>query len=106
MMRNLEIERVVLAAMSVGIARRSVDVMNSYAQVHFYNFQPNITPSNCVSVGDRLCRDVQERAAFGKSLNQFGQMQKFIGESYAQYMAGKSYLYVIQTQSVTRCVSF
>lgn len=32
-MRNLEIERVVLAAMSVGIARRCIDVMNTYAQV-------------------------------------------------------------------------
>jgi hypothetical protein len=32
MMRNLEIERVALAAMSLGIARRSIDVMNSYAK--------------------------------------------------------------------------
>lgn len=36
---------------------------------------------------------VQERKAFGKSLNQFGQMQAMIGTSYAQYMAGKSYVY-------------
>jgi len=33
MMRNLEIERVTLAAMSLGIARRSIEVMNSYAKV-------------------------------------------------------------------------
>ena len=31
MMRNLEIERVTLAAMSLGIARRCVEVMNAYA---------------------------------------------------------------------------
>ena len=31
MMRNLEIERIALAAMSLGIARRSVEVMNNYA---------------------------------------------------------------------------
>ena len=31
MMRNLEIERVVLAAMSVGIARRCLQAMNTYA---------------------------------------------------------------------------
>ena len=68
MMRNLEIERVVLAAMSTGIARRCVDVMNGYAQ---------------------------ERTAFGKPINQFGQMQRMIAESYAHYMAGRSYLFVL-----------
>jgi isovaleryl-CoA dehydrogenase len=31
MMRNLEIERLTLAAMSLGIARRSIEVMNRYA---------------------------------------------------------------------------
>jgi len=66
MMRNLEIERVVLAAMSVGIARKSVEVMNSYAK---------------------------DRLAFGHSLNHFGQIQRHIAESYAEYMAGRSYLY-------------
>ena len=66
MMRNLEIERVVLAAMSVGIARRSLQAMNTYAS---------------------------ERSAFGQNLNAFGQIQRHIAESYAEYMAGKSYLY-------------
>lgn len=66
MMRNLEIERVVLAAMSCGIARRCVEAMNSYAQ---------------------------ERKTFGKSLNAHGQIQKNIAESYADYMAGRSYVY-------------
>ena len=67
MMRNLEIERVALAAMAVGIARRSLDEMISYAA---------------------------NRPAFGKqNLYGFGQIQKHITESYAEYMAGKSYLY-------------
>eukprot|EP00581_Thalassiosira_minuscula_P012831 CAMPEP_0183716228 /NCGR_PEP_ID=MMETSP0737-20130205/10206_1 /TAXON_ID=385413 /ORGANISM="Thalassiosira miniscula, Strain CCMP1093" /LENGTH=460 /DNA_ID=CAMNT_0025945463 /DNA_START=28 /DNA_END=1410 /DNA_ORIENTATION=+ len=67
MMRNLEIERVALAAMAVGIARRSLDEMITYAS---------------------------NRPAFGKpDLYSFGQIQKHITESYAEYMAGKSYLY-------------
>jgi isovaleryl-CoA dehydrogenase len=66
MMRNLELERLTLAAMSVGIARRSVEVMNRYAN---------------------------EREAFGKPLNFFGQIQKYIGESYAEYKACKTYVY-------------
>ena len=61
MMRNLEIERVVLAAMSCGIARRCVEVMSSYTQ---------------------------DRKAFGQSLNRFGQIQSNIARSYADYMAG------------------
>lgn len=68
MMRNLEIERVALAAMSVGIARRCVEVMNTYAK---------------------------ERESFGKPLNYFGQIQKHIADSYAEYMAGKSYVYAL-----------
>jgi isovaleryl-CoA dehydrogenase len=66
MMRNLEIERVTLAAMSLGIARRSLEVMNAYAK---------------------------ERQAFGQPLNNFGQIQKNIAESYAEYMAGRAYVY-------------
>ena len=34
MMRNLEIERVVLAAMGVGIARRSLQATNDCASIH------------------------------------------------------------------------
>mmetsp|Transcript_22094 Transcript_22094/g.50950 ORF Transcript_22094/g.50950 Transcript_22094/m.50950 type:complete len:433 (-) Transcript_22094:335-1633(-) len=66
MMRNLEIERIALAAMSLGIARRSVEVMNNYAA---------------------------ERQAFGESINSFGQMQRHIADSYAEYMAGRAYTY-------------
>ena len=66
MMRNLEIERVTLAAMSLGIARRSIEVMNRYAG---------------------------ERRAFGQPLHDFGQIQRHIAESYAEYMAGRAYTY-------------
>lgn len=66
MMRNLELERLTLAAQSVGIARRCIDVMVKYAK---------------------------EREAFGKSLDSFGQIQKYIADSYAEYMASKTYVY-------------
>lgn len=68
MMRNLEIERVVLAAMAIGIARRCIDEMVLYSK---------------------------ERTAFGKNTIEFGQIQKAISESYAEYMAGRSYLYTL-----------
>jgi isovaleryl-CoA dehydrogenase len=66
MMRNLEIERLTLAAMSLGIARRSVEIMNRYAS---------------------------EREAFGKPLSHFGQIQRHIGESFAEYRACRAYVY-------------
>jgi isovaleryl-CoA dehydrogenase len=66
MMRNLEIERLALAAMSLGIARRCVEVMNQYAS---------------------------ERLSFGQPLRNFGQIQRHIAESYAEYMAGRAYVY-------------
>lgn len=66
MMRNLEIERVGLAAMALGIARRSLEIMNRYAA---------------------------ERNAFGKPLNFYGQIQKYIAESYAEFRAAQSYVY-------------
>jgi len=66
MMRNLEIERVTLAAQSLGIARRSLQIMNKYAS---------------------------EREAFGENLRSFGQIQKMIGESYAEYRAARTYVY-------------
>jgi isovaleryl-CoA dehydrogenase len=66
MMRNLEIERLTLAAMSLGIARRCLEVMNRYAN---------------------------ERHSFGKPLSHFGQIQRFIGESYAEYRSARCYVY-------------
>ncbi len=66
MMRNLEIERLTLAAMGIGIARRALEIMNRYAL---------------------------EREAFGKPLSSFGQIQKYISESYAEYKAARAYVY-------------
>lgn len=66
MMRNLQIERLTLAAMSLGIARRSLEIMTKYAK---------------------------EREAFGKTLTHFGQIQQMIADSYAQYRAAQSYVY-------------
>ncbi|PMU07082.1 isovaleryl-CoA dehydrogenase, partial [Pseudomonas sp. FW305-20] len=54
------------AAMSLGIARRALEIMNRYAE---------------------------ERNAFGNSLNRFGQIQRHIAESYVDYKAARSYLY-------------
>jgi isovaleryl-CoA dehydrogenase len=66
LMRTFEIERVALAAMSLGIARRAIEIMNAYAT---------------------------ERRAFGEPLRGFGQIQRHLGESYAEYMAGRAYVY-------------
>lgn len=68
MMRNLEIERLTLAAMSVGIAKRALEEMNKYAS---------------------------QRLAFGKPIREFGQIQKYISESYAEFKSARSYLYDI-----------
>lgn len=66
MMRNLEIERVTLAAMALGIARRSLEAMVKYSK---------------------------ERKSFGKPLHSFGQIQRHIAESYAEYRACSTYVY-------------
>ena len=68
MMRNLELERLTLAAMSIGIARRSLEIMTKYAQ---------------------------EREAFGKPLSHFGQIQRYIADSYAEYKACRAYVYEV-----------
>ena len=68
MMKNLEIERLSLAAMSLGIAKRCLNEMNKYAS---------------------------ERQSFGQSLRKFGQIQKYLAESYAEYMACRTYVYNI-----------
>ncbi len=66
MMRNLEIERIGLAAMGLGIARRSIEIMNKYAG---------------------------QRTSFGKPLNSYGQIQKYIAESYAEFRSAQCYVY-------------
>jgi len=52
--------------MSVGMARRALEIMVKYAN---------------------------EREAFGRPLHYFGQIQKIIAESYAEYRAAKIYVY-------------
>lgn len=66
MMRNLEIERLTLAAMSVGIADRCVQIMVQFAA---------------------------ERRAFGQPINQYGQIQRYIADSYAATEAAKCLVY-------------
>ena len=66
MMRNLEIERRGLAARSLGIARRCLDAMVRYAQ---------------------------ERRTFGKPLADHGQIQRYIGDSFAKTEAMRALIY-------------
>ncbi len=66
MMRNLEIERLTLAAMSLGIAERCMRVMVEYAN---------------------------QRKAFGVPIREHGQIQRHIAESYAEYKACRCYVY-------------
>lgn len=66
MMRNLEIERLGLAAMSLGMARRCLDAMVGYSI---------------------------ERRSFGKPLAEHGQVQRYIGESYAKVEAMRALIY-------------
>ena len=66
MMRNLEIERLTLAAMSLGIAQRCLEVMVDYAN---------------------------QRKTFGVPIREHGQIQRLIAESYAEYKAARCYVY-------------
>ena len=68
MMRNLEVERLTLAAMSLGIADRCLDIMIDYAS---------------------------QRMAFGKPISEYGQIQRFIGESYAETEAARCLIYTV-----------
>jgi isovaleryl-CoA dehydrogenase len=66
MMRNLEIERLTLSAMALGIALRCVQVMVEYAS---------------------------QRKAFGVPILEHGQIQRHIAESYAELKAARCYVY-------------
>ena len=66
MMRNLEVERLTLAAMSVGIAQRCLEVMIAYAS---------------------------ERKSFGQPLREHGQIQRHVAESFAEYRAARTFVY-------------
>jgi isovaleryl-CoA dehydrogenase len=71
MMRNLEIERICLAAMSLGIADRCVDIMLRYSV---------------------------ERRAFGKPIAEFGQIQRYVAESYARTEAARCLIYAVAAE--------
>ncbi len=68
MMRNLEIERLTLAAMSTGIAERCLEIMINYGE---------------------------ERVAFGHPINRFGQIQKYIADSFAMTQAARCLVYQV-----------
>jgi isovaleryl-CoA dehydrogenase len=68
MMRNLEIERLTLAAMSLGIADRCLEIMIRYAA---------------------------ERQSFGKPIAEHGQIQRYIAESYAKTEAMRALIYSV-----------
>jgi len=73
MMRNLEIERLGLAAQSLGIADRCIEIMIQYGV---------------------------EREAFGQPINRFGQIQRYIADSYAMTEAARCLTYHV-AHSVT-----
>lgn len=66
MIRTLEIERLTLAAISLGIAQRSLDEMIAYAS---------------------------ERKSFGVPIREHGQIQRYIGEAFAEYRAARTLVY-------------
>jgi isovaleryl-CoA dehydrogenase len=66
MMRNLEVERLALAAMSLGIAQRSLQVMVEYAN---------------------------QRKAFGQPIREFGQIQRHVAERFAEWRAARTFVY-------------
>ena len=68
MMRNLEIERLTLAAMSLGIADRCMEIMTRYAA---------------------------ERVSFGKPIAEHGQVQRYIADSYAKTEAARALIYQV-----------
>jgi isovaleryl-CoA dehydrogenase len=68
MMRNLEIERVTLAAMSLGIADRCLEIMIRYSR---------------------------DRYAFGQPIHNFGQIQRYLGDGYAMTEAARCLIYAV-----------
>ena len=66
MMKNFEVERLTLAAISLGIAKRSLEEMNQYSSKRF---------------------------SFGKPIRSFGQIQKYIAQSYGELGASRTYAY-------------
>ena len=71
MMRNLEVERLALAAMSLGIAQRSLQVMVGYAN---------------------------DRQSFGVPIREHGQIQRYLAEHYAAWRSARSFVYDVARQ--------
>ena len=71
MMKNLEIERLALASISLGIAKRCLEEMNKYSS---------------------------QRKSFNKKIRSFGQIQKYLAKSYAEYQAIRTYVYDLARQ--------
>jgi isovaleryl-CoA dehydrogenase len=68
MMRNLEIERITLAGMAIGIAEECVDLMTKYAK---------------------------DRVAFGSPILNYGQIQRYIADDFAATEAAKAITYAV-----------
>jgi isovaleryl-CoA dehydrogenase len=66
MMRNLEVERLTLAAMSLGIAQRSLRVMIDWAN---------------------------QRKTFGVPIREHGQIQRYLAEGFAEWRSVRSFVY-------------
>ncbi len=66
MMRNLEIERLTLAAMSLGIAQRSLRVMVDWAN---------------------------QRKTFGVPIREHGQIQRYLAEGFAEWRSARIFVY-------------
>jgi isovaleryl-CoA dehydrogenase len=66
MMRNLEVERLTLAAMSLGIAQRSLRVMVDWAN---------------------------SRKSFGVPLREHGQIQRYLAEGFAEWRSARAFVY-------------
>ncbi len=66
MMRNLEVERLALAAMALGIAQRSLQVMVGYAN---------------------------DRRAFGVPIREHGQIQRYLAEHFAAWRSARAFVY-------------
>jgi isovaleryl-CoA dehydrogenase len=66
MMRNLEIERLTLAAMSLGIAQRSLRVMVDWAN---------------------------QRKTFGVAIREHGQIQRYLAEGFAEWRSVRAFVY-------------
>jgi isovaleryl-CoA dehydrogenase len=66
MIRNLEIERLTLAGQGLGIGWRALRVMLDYAN---------------------------QRKSFGRPIREYGQIQRHIAETYAEWRATRSFVY-------------